>query len=67
MSWKDNIAARYLLEVRDELAKVVWPSRTQVVNHALLVIGLSVGMAAYFGVLDYFLSQGLERVLAFSR
>jgi preprotein translocase subunit SecE len=67
MSWKDNRAAKYFLEAREELGKVIWPSRRQIVNHSLLVIGISLAMAAYFGLVDYLLTKGLENLLAFRR
>lgn len=63
MSWKENKVAKYLLESKEELGKVVWPSRRQIVNHSLLVIGLSLVMAVYFGLVDFGLSKGLEAVL----
>ena len=63
MTLKENAVAKYLFDARDELAKVVWPSRAQVVQHSLLVIGLSLVLAAYFGLIDYLLSKGLETSL----
>ncbi len=67
MSWKENRAAKYLLESKEELSKVIWPPRRQVVNHSLLVIGISVVMAAYFGLLDLLLTKGLEQILTYVR
>ncbi len=43
----------YLREVRTELAKVVWPSRDQVVRLSLIVILVSVIVGGYVGILDY--------------
>ena len=67
MAWKNNFVEKFLFESRAELAKVVWPTRVQVVQHSLLVIGLSAALAAYFGLVDFLLSQGLEGVLAVVR
>jgi len=67
MSWKENRVAKYFLEAKEELGKVVWPSRRQVVTHSLLVIGLSLVMAFYFGFVDFGLSKGLESLLALRR
>jgi preprotein translocase subunit SecE len=67
MSWKENRVAKYLLEAKEELGKVIWPSREQIVTHSLLVIGISIGMAAYFGLVDWLLSKGLEQILTFRR
>ena len=66
-SWKENPVSRYLLESYVELRKVIWPTRPQIVNHSLLVIGLSLALAAYFGIVDYVLNFGLEQVLTFTR
>ncbi|TAL18986.1 preprotein translocase subunit SecE [Patescibacteria group bacterium] len=64
MSWKDNPIGKYLSDSRDELAKVVWPSRQQIINHSLLVIGISLGVAIYFGLIDVGLSRAMEMLIA---
>ncbi len=66
-SWKDTVVAKYFFESQAELQKVVWPSRSQVIHHSLLVIGLSLGLGLYFGLVDYLLSRGLESLLVLSR
>lgn len=66
-SWKDNVVAKYFLESRAELGKVVWPSRRQIMQHSLLVIGISIGLGLYFGLVDYLLSRGLESLLVLTR
>ena len=58
-----NKAVKYILESRSELKKVVWPSKKETTNYTLLVIGISLGVALFFGILDYFLSLGLEQLL----
>ncbi len=42
----------YFNEVRTELKKVTWPSRTQTISLTWLVIGVSVAVALYLGLLD---------------
>ncbi|MDD4476659.1 MAG: preprotein translocase subunit SecE [Patescibacteria group bacterium] len=42
-----------------EMKKVTWPTKKQTINYSLMVIGLSVGMAAFFGILDYGLNLGI--------
>lgn len=37
----------------NEVKKVTWPTRTQTIRYSILVIAMSVGVAAFFGVLDY--------------
>ncbi len=53
----------YLRLSRDELKKVNWPSRELTLQHTLLVIGISLGMAAFLGVVDYFFTRALEFIL----
>ncbi len=43
---------QFLKEVRLELAKVSWPSREQIVVYTLTVIGLSLFLAIFLGLLD---------------
>lgn len=50
----------YLRESRVELKKVVWPTKQQTRNHTLMVIGISLGVAAFLGAIDYFLNKVLE-------
>lgn len=46
-----------------EMKKVVWPTRTQTIKYSAIVIALSVGMAIFFGLLDYIFNIGLEFIL----
>lgn len=50
----------YIRESKDELKKVIWPSRKETVRHTLLVIGVSVGVAIFLGIADFFLTTGFE-------
>ena len=47
-------------EVRDELKKVTWPKRAEVVRLTLVVILISLVVAAYVGALDFVLAKALE-------
>ncbi len=61
-----NITTRlvnYLKSSRDELKKVTWPTRKETINHTALVIGISLGVAAFMGLVDYFLTLILENIL----
>lgn len=46
-----------------EMKKVVWPTRKEAINHTLLVIGISLGVAAILGALDYIFSLGIEQLI----
>ncbi|MFH1946931.1 MAG: preprotein translocase subunit SecE [Candidatus Magasanikbacteria bacterium] len=36
-----------------EMKKVVWPSKKQTTTYTIIVIGMSIGVAIFFGILDY--------------
>jgi len=43
----------FILETRDELKKVVWPSRAEVIRLTGIVIIISVVVGLYIGGLDF--------------
>jgi preprotein translocase subunit SecE len=43
----------FLREVRVELSKVVWPSRTQTIQLTILVIALTLIVGFFIGAIDY--------------
>lgn len=51
----------YLKESREELKKVAWPSWKDTRNNTLLVIGISVAVAAFLGLADILLNLLLEK------
>ena len=53
----------YFRESVTEIKKVTWPTRKEAFNHTLLVIGISLALAAFFGALDYLLTVGLQALL----
>lgn len=53
----------YLKESREELRKVVWPSKRETRNHTFLVIGISLGVAIFLGAIDFFFNFILEKVI----
>lgn len=59
----NNKLIRYFIEAKEEMKKVIWPSRRETTNHTLLVIGISLGVAAFLGAIDYLLNLGLERLI----
>ncbi len=58
-----NKIVTYIRESRDELEKVIWPSRKETLRHTLLVIGVSLGVAVVLGVADYVFTIGFETIL----
>ncbi|MBU1149264.1 preprotein translocase subunit SecE [Patescibacteria group bacterium] len=51
----------YLKESKDEMKKVVWPTRAQATRHTLMVIGVTVAMAAFLGSLDFIFTMLLNK------
>lgn len=49
-------AIKFLKQVRTELKRVTWPTRKEAVRYTLLVIGLTLGVAAFLGGLDFLFS-----------
>ncbi|HTM69208.1 MAG TPA: preprotein translocase subunit SecE [Candidatus Binatia bacterium] len=64
ISLGSNRLVAYVKESKDELRKVAWPSRKVVVRDTVIVVCVSVSMAVFFGVIDYGLSMGLEKLLS---
>lgn len=50
----------YFKEVKVEMGKVKWPTKNQTVNYTLVVIGVSVVVAAFLGALDYIFNLGIN-------
>ena len=50
---------RFLREVRDELAKVVWPSRREVVTYSIVVIVTVLVMGLFVFGLDVLFSRAV--------
>ena len=53
----------YFKGAKEELSKVVWPSRQTTINHTLMVIGVSIAVALFLGVVDLGLSEVVEMMI----
>lgn len=53
----------YAVSSYAELKKVTWPTREEATRYTIVVVALSLGVGAFFGVVDYFLTWGLEKIL----
>ena len=47
----------YINETKAEMAHVKWPTRSQAINYALLVVGISLVTAAFLGLCDFVFSR----------
>ncbi len=52
-----NKATKFLKEVQTELKKVTWPTREQALRLTGIVVGVSLVVGLYIGVLDYGLTK----------
>jgi preprotein translocase subunit SecE len=50
-------------EVKNELAKVVWPTRAETFRYTLTVIVFSVLVALFLGAFDYLLLRIFEAIV----
>lgn len=60
---KDNAVFRYLRDTRAELRKVNWPTRDEAWSLTKIVLGVTISMAAFLGLLDYLFSLELTGVI----
>lgn len=58
-----NKITNYLTGAIAEMKKVVWPSKKQTTNYTILVIGMSIAIALFLGMLDYIFSLGLAQII----
>ena len=59
--------AKWFRGMKSELKKVVWPSRSQVMNNTLVVIVVSVIFAVIIGLVDYLAYEGILALLGLVR
>lgn len=46
-----------------EMKKVTWPNKKETYNYTLLVIGLSLAVAIFLGLLDIIFTEGLQLLI----
>lgn len=63
MKNKENPIVKYTKESYIELKKVVWPSKKDIKNHTMVVIALSLVLAAFLGLLDFIFAKGLDKLI----
>lgn len=54
---------QFLQQVRAEVAKVVWPTRREVLLTTLMVFILSALAAAFFSLIDLGIRTGLQAII----
>jgi preprotein translocase subunit SecE len=58
-----NKLTNYIKAAIEEMKKVTWPTKKETYNYTLLVIGISIAVAAFLGALDYIFNWGLELII----
>ena len=53
----------YFRDSISEMKKVVWPTKKQTRAYTITVILLSIGVAIFFGLLDYVFNLGLGAII----
>ncbi|MEI7451925.1 MAG: preprotein translocase subunit SecE [Candidatus Falkowbacteria bacterium] len=54
---------QYIKDSVAEMKKVTWPTKKQTYHYAILVIGISIGTAAFLGALDWAFTLGLKMLI----
>lgn len=58
-----HASSAYFRETKEELQKVTWLSRKDIIDHTLIVIVSVAIAAAFIAVVDYGLSQVIKQVV----
>lgn len=53
----------FLTEAKVELGRVNWPSQKEIIRYTLLVVVISLSVAAFLGALDFLFSFLVEKYL----
>jgi preprotein translocase subunit SecE len=54
---------QFIQQTRSEIAKVIWPTRREVILTSSMVFLLSIVTAAFFFLIDFLIRQGLQGIL----
>lgn len=54
----------FLREVKGEMKHVSWPTRKQTVAYTVLVVVVSIVVAAYVGLFDHLFTLGVEKLIS---
>ncbi|MBI5126840.1 preprotein translocase subunit SecE [Candidatus Roizmanbacteria bacterium] len=60
-----QVNPNFATDVVDELKKVSWPTRKQTTRLTMVVLGVSLIIGLYVGIIDILLAKGLEFITKF--
>jgi preprotein translocase subunit SecE len=63
MTLKNNRLVRYIKDSYVEMKKVTWPTRKETIRITIVVIIISLSVAAFLGLLDYIFSLGIKEII----
>ena len=58
-------AKQYYQDVRSEMKKVSWPGRQEIIGTTVVVIIATFFFGIYLGVVDYFVSQAMAKLITY--
>lgn len=58
-----NKLINYFKEAVQEIKKITWPTKKETTTYTILVLGVSVAIAAFLGGLDWVFTKGLELLI----
>ena len=58
-----NKLTAYIMGSVEEMKKVTWPTKKETQSYTLLVIGISLSVAAFLGTLDFIFTWAFEQVV----
>jgi len=64
--WTEN-AKQFYADTRNEMKKVSWPGRQEVIGTTIVVVVTTFFFGLYLGLVDYLLSLGLNWILTYFR
>ena len=59
-----NKLTNYIKASAEEMKKVTWPTKKETKNYTVVVVGVSLAVAAFLGALDYIFSIGIELLIS---
>jgi preprotein translocase subunit SecE len=61
-----NAISKYINDALEELRQVRWPTRNQAIRLSSIVVAFTFLSAAFFGLIDFGLSEALQYILSLS-
>ena len=55
---------KFLVESRQELQHINWPTRREAARLTAVVIGISIGLAVFLGIFDYIFTAIVKDIIA---